>query len=64
MSWKSTLENLYPNKSLNNRKSGRDIVNPEPQTIQNLLAYSKALTVLESPFRKGKKRITFRLILN
>lgn len=64
MSWKSTLENFYPNKSLNKRKAGRDIVNPEPQTIQNLLAYSKALTVLESPFRKGKKRITFRLILN
>ncbi|MCD6178544.1 MAG: hypothetical protein J7K39_01445 [Bacteroidales bacterium] len=64
MLWKSTLENLYPNKSLNKREMDLNIVNPDPQTVQNLLAYSKALNVLKSPFKKGKKQITFQLILN
>jgi hypothetical protein len=64
MPWNSTLENFYPNKSLNKRKADQDIVSPDQQSIRNLLAYSKALTVLKSPFRKGKRRTTFGIILN
>ncbi len=64
MPWKSTLENSFPNTSLNKRKADLDIVSPNQQTVKNLLAYSKALAVLESPFRKGRQRTTFRLILN
>lgn len=64
MPWNSTLENFYPNKSLNKRKKDQDIVNPDQQSIRNLLAYSKALSVLKSPYSKGKIRTTFRLILN
>lgn len=61
MPWKSTLENLYPNKST---KQNQELVSPDPQTIHNLLAYSKSLSVIKSPYRKGKSRTTLRLILN
>lgn len=64
MTWKSTLENSYTNKSLNKRNADLNTVRPNQQTVKNLLAYSKALSVLESPYRKGRKRIAFRLILN
>ena len=60
----STLENFYPNKSQNKNMKNQEIIGPDPITILNLLAYSKALAIIKSPFKKGKKQTTFRLILN
>ena len=60
----STLENSGLNKSLNRSKINLKDVNPDQQIIENILAYSKALTVLKSPYKKGKRRTSFRLILN
>ncbi|MCD6092116.1 MAG: hypothetical protein J7J72_11520 [Bacteroidales bacterium] len=64
MSWNSTLENLYTNKSQNKKIKNQEILSPDLQTIQNLLAYSKALSVLKSPKRMGKPLRSYRLILN
>lgn len=60
----STLESNYPNKSKNSRMKNQELLSPDPQSIQNLLAYSKALMVLRTPFTKGKRQTIFRLILN
>ncbi len=60
----STLESNYPNKSKYNRMKNQELLSPDSQSIQNLLAYSKALMVLKRPFTKGKRQTTFRIILN
>jgi len=55
-----TLENHYPNKLQNTQ----EINEPDKQTIRNLLAYSKALSVINSQLEMGKKKICFHLVLN
>ncbi|MDA3906022.1 MAG: hypothetical protein PF484_08100 [Bacteroidales bacterium] len=60
----STLENFHLNKSQNISLKNHGIVSPDQLTIQNLLAYSKALSVLKSPYKIGKQQTSFRLILN
>jgi len=60
----STLENFYPNKSHNRTMKNQEIIGPDPLTIRTILSYSKALSVLKSPFNKGKRQTSFRLILN
>ncbi len=42
----------------------QEIINPDTQSIKNILAYSKALSVLESQRKEGKQRTKFYLILN
>lgn len=59
-----TLENFYQDKSQNKNMKNQEVIGPDPKTIQTLLAYSKALSVIKSRFKKGKKQSTFRLILN
>lgn len=60
----STLDNFYPNKSQYRTMKNQEIIGPDPIAIQFLLSYSKALSVLKSPFEKGKRQTSFRLILN
>lgn len=59
-----TLENFYPKSQKNEKMKFQEIVNPDTQSIKNILAYSKALSVLESQRKEGKQRTKFYLILN
>lgn len=61
---KSTFDNFYPNKSLKKYFENQNCISPEPQIINNILAYSKALSVLKSQYCAGKSMKHFRLILN
>lgn len=59
-----TLENFYPKSQKNEKMKFQEIINPDTQSIKNILAYSKALSVLESQRKEGKQRTKFYLILN
>ncbi|MBN1651402.1 MAG: hypothetical protein JW857_08740 [Bacteroidales bacterium] len=59
-----TLEDFYPNSPKNKKMKFQEIVNPDVQSIRNVLAYSKALSVLESQRKGAKQKAKFYLILN
>lgn len=59
-----TIENFYLKSHTRKKMKFQDMIKPDELRIQNLLAYSKALSVLKSQREEGKQQTNFYLILN